>query len=189
MNALPAYIDLIAKAQLGDKEAFNALTEATRDRLRLYVYRLTLDEELAQEIVQETLIEMFKILGKLKETDKFWPWLYGIATNKLHRHYRTERKHRNLAAAQALRSERASDRAEGFENLVAGELRQIITGAMDRLKTRHKAVLVMRCYDEMSYADIAQAMNSTEFGVRMLFVRAKKSLQRELLRNGFGRKT
>jgi len=189
MNALPAYIDLIEKAQLGDKAAFNALAEATRDRLRLYVYRLTLDEELAQEIVQETLIEMFKILGKLKETDKFWPWLYGIATNKLHRHYRTERKHRNLAAAQAVRSERAADRAEGFENLVAGELRQIITGAMDRLKTRHKAVLVMRCYDEMSYADIAQAMNSTEFGVRMLFVRAKKSLQRELLRNGFGRKT
>ncbi len=188
MNALPADIELVEKAQLGDEKALNSLAERIRDRLRLYVYRLTLDEELSQEITQETLIEMFKILGKLKDRDKFWPWLYGIATHKLHRHYRTERKHRNLAAAKAARTESAEDRIEGFENLVGRELREIITNAMGRLKTRHRAVLIMRCYDDMSYSDIAQAMNSSEFGVRMLFVRAKKSLQRELMRNGFGRK-
>jgi hypothetical protein len=45
----------------------------------------------------------------------------------------------------------------------------------------------MRCYDGMSYGDIAASMGSNEFSIRMLFVRAKRALQKELLRNGFGR--
>jgi hypothetical protein len=58
---------------------------------------------------------------------------------------------------------------------------------MKKLRTRHKAVLVMRCYDGMPYADIAESMGCSEFSTRMLFLRAKKSLQRELSRNGFGK--
>ena len=58
---------------------------------------------------------------------------------------------------------------------------------MQKLRTRHKAVLVMRCYDGMSYGDIAESMGCNEFSIRMLFVRAKRALQKELLRNGFGR--
>jgi hypothetical protein len=58
---------------------------------------------------------------------------------------------------------------------------------VQKLRTRHKAVLVMRCYDGMSYSDIAASMGCNEFSVRMVFVRAKKALQKELLRNGFGR--
>lgn len=45
----------------------------------------------------------------------------------------------------------------------------------------------MRCYDGMPYSDIAESMGCSEFSTRMLFLRAKKALQRELARNGFGR--
>jgi hypothetical protein len=43
----------------------------------------------------------------------------------------------------------------------------------------------MRCYDGMAYSDIAESMGCSEFSTRMLFVRAKRALQKELLRNGF----
>jgi hypothetical protein len=79
------------------------------------------------------------------------------------------------------------EREQGLEDLVGEELKQIVSGAMQKLRTRHKAVLVMRCYDSMSYAEIAESMGCNEFSIRMLFVRAKKALQKELLRNGFGR--
>jgi len=180
-------IELVERAQQGDKPSLNRLAEMARDRLRVYVYRLTQKDDLTQEIVQESLLEMCKILGKLQKTDRFWPWLYGIATNKLHRHYRTEKAMRHAAAAEERRRGTMQEREQGLEDLVGEELKQIVSSAMQKLRTRHKAVLVMRCYDGMSYSDIAESMGCNEFSIRMLFVRAKRALQKELLRNGFGR--
>jgi len=180
-------IELIRRAQLGDKQCLGQLAQQARERLRTYVYRLTQRDDLAQEIVQESLLEMCKVLGKLKKADRFWPWLYGIAVNKLRRHYRTEQKQRNLATSSAKRKGTLKDRQDGLENLVSEELKQIISTAMQKLRTRHKAVLIMRCYDGMTHSEIAESMGCSEFSTRMLFLRAKKALQRELSRNGFGK--
>jgi DNA-directed RNA polymerase specialized sigma24 family protein len=53
---------LVKQAQLGDKGASDYLAEAARQRLRTDIYRLTLEHDLTQDIVQESLVEMFKIL-------------------------------------------------------------------------------------------------------------------------------
>ena len=180
-------IELIRRAQLGDKQCLGQLAQQARERLRTYVYRLTQRDDLAQEIVQESLLEMCKVLGKLKKADRFWPWLYGIAVNKLRRHYRTEQKQRKLATSSAERKGTLKERQDGLENLVSEELKQIISAAMQKLRTRHKAVLIMRCYDGMTHSEIAESMGCSEFSTRMLFLRAKKALQRELSRNGFGK--
>ncbi len=181
------YIELVERARRGDKQSLNQLAAMARERLRVYVYRLTLKEDLTQEIVQESLLEMCRVLGKLKQTDRFWSWLYGIATNKLHRHFRTEKAAKKAAAAEERRRGPMRERQGGLETLVSQELKQIVSKAMQKLRTRHKAVLVMRCYDCMSYAEIADSMGCSEFSTRMLFVRAKKALQKELSRNGFGK--
>ena len=180
-------IELIRRAQYGNKECLDQLAEQARKRLHTYVYRLTQQEELTQEIVQESLFEMCKVLGKLEKADRFWPWLHGIATNKLRRYYRTERTQRNLATASLTEKASHKERQDGLERLVGEELKTIVWSAMKKLKTQHKAVLVMRCYDQMAYADIAEAMGTSEFGTRMLFMRAKRALQKELSRNGFGK--
>jgi len=180
-------IELIRRAQRGDKQCLGQLAQQARERLRTYVYRLTQRDDLAQEIVQESLLEMCKVLGKLKKADRFWPWLYGIAVNKLRRHYRTEQKQQRLAVSSAKRKGTLKERQDGLENLASEELKQIISAAMQKLRTRHKAVLIMRCYDEMTHSEIAESMGCSEFSTRMLFLRAKRALQRELSRNGFGK--
>lgn len=187
MDTKVSYIELVERARQGDKQSLSQLATMARERLRVYVYRLTQSQDLTQEIVQESLLEMCRVLGKLKQNDRFWPWLYGIATNKLHRHHRTEKAMRNAAAAEERRRGPMKERQGGLENLVSQELRQIVSTAMQKLRTRYKAVLVMRCYDGMTYAEIADSMGCTEFSTRMLFVRAKRALQKELSRNGFSK--
>ncbi|MHC4166994.1 MAG: RNA polymerase sigma factor, partial [Planctomycetota bacterium] len=59
--------------------------------------------------------------------------------------------------------------------------------AIKRLRVRHKAVLIMRCYDGMTHSEIAESLGCSEFSTRMLFLRAKRALQRELSRNGFAK--
>ena len=180
-------LELIERARRGDRQSLNELATLARERLRTYVYRMTQEDDLAQDIVQETLFEMCKALGKLKSNDRFWPWLHGIATNKLKRFYRTERTQRNLAANSAKRKASMADRQDGLENLVSDELKGIVSAAIKRLRVRHKAVLIMRCYDGMTHSEIAESLGCSEFSTRMLFLRAKRALQRELSRNGFAK--
>ncbi|OHB59935.1 MAG: hypothetical protein A2167_00510, partial [Planctomycetes bacterium RBG_13_46_10] len=181
------FIELVSKAQRGDRQSLAQLAQQARVRLRTYVYRLTQQEDLAQEIVQESLLEMCKVLGKLRQNDRFWPWLYGIAINKLRHHQRTERTQQKIAISSITHNGSFRERQDGLERLVGKELKQIVSSAMQKLKARHKAVLIMRCYDDMKYSEIAETLGCSEFSTRMLFMRAKKALQKELSRNGFGK--
>ncbi|MBW8014897.1 MAG: sigma-70 family RNA polymerase sigma factor [Planctomycetes bacterium] len=180
------YIKLVEKAQLGDKESMNLLAQLARERLRVFAYRLTLREDLSQDIVQESMLEMFKVLGKLKRADRFWPWIYTITYNKIRRHWRTEKRHKSVSIGEMDFGDDNKQNQGGLENLVAKELKEVVLSSMKQLKDSHRAVLTMRCYDNMKYSEIAELMGSSELGARMLFLRAKKSLGKHLSRRGLG---
>ena len=88
------YIELVRRAQSGDKGSLDDLAELVRGRLYAYVYRIVLRDDVAQDIVQESMLEMFKILDKLEQAELFWPWLRGIGFNKIRHHRTREKRHR-----------------------------------------------------------------------------------------------
>jgi RNA polymerase sigma-70 factor (ECF subfamily) len=181
------YVKLVTQAQLGDKECLNRLAEASRVRLYTYVYRYTLSDELTQDIVQETILKMLEVLNELQEADRFWPWLFKIALNKILIHRRAEHKRRNVPKSAANLVDVQRDRQTAIANVVGQELKDIVLAAMQKLKHEHRAVINMRCYDEMSYDEIAKTLGCSKFAAQMLFYRAKKSLKKQLARRGFGK--
>ena len=180
-------VELIEKARQGDRQSLERLAEEARVRLRGYVLRLTMDDDLAGDIVQESILEMFKIFGKLKRTESFWPWLYRIAFNKVRSHYGYKWRHKTVSLSHEDCHIKAEDSHDGLAELVAAEWKQIVVKSMRQLQPRHRAVLAMRCYDQMKYSEIAKTMGCSEFGVRALFYRAKKTLAAKLAANGLGR--
>jgi len=186
MDDNAVYIELVEKAQLGDKDSLNRLAEVVKLRLRQYVQRLTLQEDLTEDIVQETITEMFKVFEKLKKAESFWPWLYGIAFNKVRSHYGRQWRHRTVSLSDPAAQLAATD-SGGLADMVTAELKQIVVESMRRLQPRHRAVLTMRCYDGLKYSEIAKLMHSSEFAVQALFYRAKKALSKELGHRGLGK--
>ena len=180
------YIDLVKQAQLGDEKSMDRLAELARERLRAYVYRLTLAEDLTQDIVQESMLEMLKFLDRLQRPDRFWPWLFRIAGNNLRDHRNRERLRRGTPMSKPPDAGSA-DRHQGIENLIGQDLRRVISSAMSALKPRHRKVLILRCYEDMTYSDISEVMECSEFAARRLFYRAKKALARQLSRRGLGK--
>jgi len=176
---------LVERACKGDKPAMKALVKAAQPRLQEYVNRLTLDRDLADEIVQDSLVTMMQHLHSLVQPDKFWPWLSKIAHNRIHRYYRENgrRKAKSPAKAQAP----VTDEHNVVADAITQELRQIVLGSMRLLKPEFRTVLVLRCYEELSFPEIAERLGSTEFKVRALFVRAKRALGKNLAKNGFGK--
>ncbi len=185
-NAPMDYTALVEQARGGNRQAMEALAEGIRGRLYAYVYRIVLREHLAQDITQETLLEMFKVLGKLQQADRFWPWLRAIAFNKIRRHHSKLKQHREAVEAGYSVNPGDYEQSEmGLTGIVADELRQLVLGAMSELKPSQRKVLTMRCYEDMDYGDIAQLMGCSELSARVAFCRAKKSLERALSRRGF----
>jgi RNA polymerase sigma-70 factor (ECF subfamily) len=179
--------ELVRKAQLGDKECLNRLAEAARVHLCEYVLRLTLREDLTQDIVQESILEMFKVFKKLKSTEKFWSWLDGIAFNKIRGYYGRQWRHKTIPISDIDRQLAIGDSQSALAEMINQELKQIVLVSMRELSPRHRAVLTMRCYKDMPYSEIARLMGCTEFGAQALFYRAKKALAKKLSSHGLGK--
>ncbi|MHC4169606.1 MAG: RNA polymerase sigma factor, partial [Planctomycetota bacterium] len=182
------YIELVKQARLGDEKSVNHLAELARERLRAYIYRLTLDEDLTQDILQESMLEMLKFLNKLEKADRFWPWLFRIASNNFRDHQDHERLRKTRSRSKKPDMD-STDKQQGLENLVGQELKQVVSAAMLALRPRHRKVLILRCYEEMTYSEISEVMTCTEFAARRLFYRAKKALAKQLSRRGLGRES
>lgn len=180
-------VDLVERARAGDKECLDHLAEQASKRLYEFVFRLTMQEDLARDVVQETIVEMLQVFNKLRHVERFWYWLYGIAYNKLRRQYSKRKRHRAAPLSEMPYEIPGKTSDETVANVVSDELQQIVVQAMQTLDPRHRAILTMRCYDQLSYADIAGLMDCTEFGARALFYRAKKSLAKKLAPFGLGK--
>jgi RNA polymerase sigma-70 factor (ECF subfamily) len=187
------YLELLRNAQLGDTESVNRLAELTKAKVCAYIYRITLDNILAQDLSQETMLEMIKSLKRLKfkHPGQFWDWLFRTALGRIQTYFR-QQQHDKKVQMSAFDKERlsklkSSDYSEGLKNLISNEMSDAIFEAMGKLKFRHRNILVLRCFEQKSYSEIASIMDCREVAAQVLFFRAKRSLKRQLSKHGFGK--
>jgi RNA polymerase sigma-70 factor (ECF subfamily) len=184
-------VQLIKQAQIGNHQSMNDLAKLAEERLFAYIYRLTLNYDLAQDLLQETLLKMVNSLNELENIDRFWPWLFRTAMGEVQHHFRDRRKE-NMVQISAFSKERLSERSsqehnDGLTYLIRRELSDAIFQAVMKLKLIYRNVLILRCFEQMSYAEIADLLGCKELRARVLFFRAKFLLKRQLSHRGFGR--
>jgi RNA polymerase sigma-70 factor (ECF subfamily) len=185
-------IDLVKKAQFGCQESMDSLAQRVQRGLFAYIYRLTLNYNVSEDLQQETLLEMVKSLTKLEHPDRFWAWLYRTALGKVQHYFRDRQYERVIQPMSGLDKERLLQRVsgsygEGLKNLIKEELGQAIVDAMAKLRLRHRNILVLRCCEQLPYSEIAEVMDCSEMAAQVLFFRAKHSLKRKLSKHGFGK--
>ena len=181
---------LVRKAQQGDRESLDALATCVRDKVNVYLYRMTLDYHLAQDLTQETVLQMIKTLHHLKTTHDaaLWAWIYRSALGKLQHHHRLQGQrrvdHNTVVDHEELKH--LVDRRQDTVIIKAQrrEMMAVITQSLNTLKLTYRCVLTLRCLEQLSYAEIAAVTGGTEMQARLLFFRAKKALQRKLYRRG-----
>ena len=167
------------------------LAEVAEPRLLTYIFRLTLNQDLSEELCQKTMVKMVQSLKTLKNIDQFWNWLLRHAMGEVQHYYR-DQKRRHEVEIEALNREYfkqyvARNHHDGLDQSTRIELSEIIYEAIAQLRFTYRSILVLRCYEQLSFAEIAQLMNCKEFGARVLFFRAKHALKQHLSKNGFGK--
>jgi len=184
---------LVSKAQQGDKESRELLAAHVRQKVSVYLYRMTLDYHLAQDLTQETVLQMIESLHLLKvgDTARIWAWIYRTALGKLQHHHRLQGQnrvdHNTVVDHEELKH--LVDRNQDTVIIKAQrrEMAEAVTQSINALKLTYRSVLTLRCFEQLSYAEIAAVTGGTEMQARLCFFRAKKALQRKLSRHGINR--
>ncbi len=184
------YLHLIHHAQLGNQESMTQLTELVQARLFVYIYRLTLDYDLAEDLLQETLLHMVEYLKELEDPNRFWFWLFRTALGKVQHHFRAK-KQKKLVQMAMVEKQLSKINSKNYNDGLTETARKELSGAMfesiRKLKIKYRNVLVLRCFEQMPYSNIAVIMNCSELQSRVLFFRAKNLLKKRLARRGFSK--
>ena len=186
--------ELVSRAQKGNRESLGVLSAHVRQRVFVYLYRMTLDYHLAQDLAQETVLYMIQSLPRLKTTSSssLWAWIYRSAWGKF-QHTLRPQGHQRIVQKTIVDHElllHLTDETDksGLEQAEQSELAEAICTSLSTLNSRQRNVLVLRCFELRSYAEIASIMGGTELKARVLFFHAKHALKRRLHNRGYGRK-
>lgn len=186
-----ASIKLVRLARQGHEDCMNRLAEEAEGRLRAYIYRVTLDHDLTQDLSQEALLQMVKSLKDLKKAERFWPWVYRIAQSKIQQHFKAKQRKSPVSESafhKDFLAHHSSDRQDdSLGRLVQKELSKKVMTAMQQMRQQYRAVLSLRCLEQLSYADIGVAMQCSEVTARVMFFRARQALKKQLNQQGLSK--
>ena len=191
MSEEQTWTELVKLAQQGHSSSVDSLAQRAAGRLRAYVFRVTLDYELTEDLSQEALLQMIKSLGSLNKAESFWPWMYRITQSKIQQYYKDKQKTALISEPaffqNILTYQGENHRDGGLRQLVKKDLSKKVMAAMKQIKQQYRAVLSLRCFEDLSYSDIAVAMECSEVRARVLFYRAKQALKKELGHQGLSK--
>jgi len=150
--------DLAARAKNGDTRAYGELVRRCRGGVVGVVYRMCGDFALAEEAAQDAFLRAWQHLAGYNPQHTFKSWVYRIAINAALDHLRRARPSASLEDWTD-RDIPLPDRTAGPEDSLA-EREQVeqVQKAILALPAASRAVLVLREYGEMSYAEIAAAL-------------------------------
>ncbi len=181
--------DLIRRAQEGSPEALNALYERCAGRLLAYV-RLRLGRDLrsrleSRDILQAAMVKSIEHLDDFKgqETGSLMGWLARIADNEIRdRADYYQRQRRDAAREMPLEDDApvAALTRSALSRVILDEEAERLEAALEALTPAHREVILLRKFEELSFADIARRLGKSEDACRMLLARAMTALTLKL---------
>ena len=174
-------MDLVARAQAGNRAAFGSLYERYMEQIYRYVYYRVSDRDEAEDLTETVFVKAWEALPRFRPRGvTFRAWLYRIAHNAVIDRHRTRKVVLPLEQAQdwldveSSSPEAAAETAE--ETATLGE-------ALSRLSPRLREVILHRFISGLSHAETAQVMGLRQGHVRVLQHRALNQM-RDLLTEG-----
>ena len=179
MNASEAAA-VLARARQGDNEAFRSLVERHgRSAFRL-AFRLTGNEQDAEDVVQESFIRAYRQLDRFESRAHFGTWLHRIVANCSLDLMRARRSRQDHARADDLDTvvERPSTDRPGPERLArSAEIERSVAAALGQLSPLERAAFTLRHYEGRSIAEIGKTLGLGMSAAKHSVFRAVRKLR------------
>ncbi len=185
-----AAVKLISRCKRNDEDAYTQLLSQYEAYLYQICYNYTRSKEEALDMMQEVYIKIFRGLKTFDETRPLLPWMKRIAINTMINH---SKKNRPVETSldgnwSAEGSDGKNLQPESFlaadtnieEEVIYGDTRNIINRLIGELPEAYRAALTLRYHEEMSYEEIASALEQPLGTVKNSVYRARKMLWQKM---------
>ncbi|NTV94824.1 MAG: RNA polymerase sigma factor RpoE [Thiobacillus sp.] len=178
---------LVERARLGDKRAFELLVEKYHRRLLRLLSRMVRDQDEIDDIAQETFIKAYRALPNFRGDAAFYTWLYRIGVNTAKNYLATRKK-----AMPTISDQSYGDDDEPDERLVAQDIStpetelmskqvaMVVNQVVEALPEELRTAITLREMEGLSYEEIAELMACPIGTVRSRIFRAREAIAAKL---------
>jgi RNA polymerase sigma-70 factor (ECF subfamily) len=175
----------IARARSGDERAFEEVFRAWEPDVSRLCRRLLGHREAAEDAVHEVFLRVRRGLDDYDPARPFRPWLLGIASHHCIDLLRRRRTEERLFDADLRDPDDLPDAAPSpLVRLAHEEDRRALSSAIDALPPRYRLPLVLRYFNDLDYAAIAETLDVTRNQVATLLFRARRQLRARMAERG-----
>jgi len=171
---------LVGRAQSGHAESLDALLRALQGPLYRHVREIVRDDHVAEEVLQETLLTVARKLSWLRDPRWLRAWSYRIATRHAVRRAGAERRWQQALREDALEPLTAPAEPPRFDAELVAAVPQLLAS----LSPAAAAVVRLRYLEQLSLAEIAEALEIPDGTVRSRLAYGLAALRRELSARG-----
>lgn len=183
-------LELVKRCQKGDETAFGQLVSRYQRKVFTIALGMVKSPDDAMDIAQEAFIKVHRYIGNFQGSSSFYTWLYRIIVNLCIDHLRRSGKHASTEFDERTHGTSKNSDSHGImstgldtnpsRSLGRKELSVKIQAAIDELPPYHRAVIIMREVEGMSYAEMAKAMKVSKGTIMSRLHHARQKLQRSL---------
>jgi RNA polymerase sigma-70 factor (ECF subfamily) len=179
-------VECMLEVKKGDRAAFEILMRKYYPRILNFVYRFLGNRQLSEDLTQEVFMKVYKSARRYRPRSKFQTWLYTIAKNSC---LNQQRRNRGLMVSldepirsdERVQTKEISDpHADPAGHFFQKEKIALIQAAISDLPENQRIAVILRRYENFSYAEIAATLNVTDKAVKSLLSRAKVNLRNKL---------
>ena len=153
--------------------AFNLIVNSYSERLYWHIRRMVTDHDDADDVLQNTFLNVWRALPKFRQDANIYTWLYRIATNEALSHLRKKKTHTSFEdVANTVQKNLEADTF--FEG---DEAQAKLQAAVAALPEKQKAVFTLRYFEEMPYKEMAEVLNTSEGGLKAQYHHAVKKIE------------
>jgi RNA polymerase sigma-70 factor (ECF subfamily) len=167
----------VLEARRGDRDAFRGLVQRYSPALFRLAYRMTGNEQDAEDVVQETFLKAYRRLGQFESRSLFSTWLHRIAANcaydLMRRRARQKEDPGDLSTIpQASTAEPSPDRI-----VLSGEIASRLAAALGRLSPAERSAFVLRHHEGLSIQEIGATLGLETSAVKQCIFRAVRKMR------------
>ena len=180
-------IELMQALQAGDERAFNQLSHKYAPRLINFIYRFTGNQADAEDIAQEVFLKVYRSREAYRPVAAFSSWIYAIATHACLDYKKFARKDiihhsRPIGTVGEESEEHQADIADTHEKAVEAIVERqgadrVVQQTLIALPENQRIALILKEYEDRSYADIAEVLDCSVSSVESLIFRARQKLK------------
>jgi len=173
---------VVERAREGDAEAFRELLEAYSPKLFRLAFRITGDEQTAEDAVQEAFLRAYRSLGRFDARSQFGTWLHRIAVNAALELVRKQQRHRSPRSHHQEEEQQPLPSPDpGPDRIALGlEVERAVRSALGDLSPMERTAFVLRHFEGRSIAEICDQLGLGASAGKQAVFRAVKKLRRVL---------